>query len=113
MRCLPTDATGKPQSAVSAVVQPEKSRNVQLYSRETYARASEAAHCRVHATLMLPLFEDSARSSIIGVLEVSQSHMTHLSGTFLVPKYLQLFHVKHSASNSSSRAVALAAILHH
>lgn len=59
-----------------AVAQPEKSRNVQLHSRETYARASEAAHCRVHATLMLPLFEDSARSSIIGVLEVRQPHVT-------------------------------------
>lgn len=48
------------------------SRNVQKYSREIYARASEAAHCRVHATLMLPLFMEQARRNVVGVLEVVQ-----------------------------------------
>lgn len=48
------------------------SRNVQKYSREIYARASEALHCRVHATLMLPLFMEQSRRNVVGVLEVVQ-----------------------------------------
>lgn len=52
--------------------QPEMSRNVQKYSREIYARASEAMHCRVHATLMLPLFTEPARRNVVGILEVVQ-----------------------------------------
>ena len=53
-------------------LQPEMSRNVQKYSREIYARASEALHCRVHATLMLPLFTEQSRRNPVGVLEVVQ-----------------------------------------
>lgn len=53
--------------------QPEMSRNVQKYDREIYARASEAAHCRIHATLMLPLFMESTCRSVVGVLEVVQT----------------------------------------
>ncbi len=55
--------------------QPEMSRNVQKYSREIYARASEAMHCRVHATLMLPLFTEPARRNVVGILEVVQVHI--------------------------------------
>lgn len=45
---------------------------MQKYSREIYARASEALHCRVHATLMLPLFTAVQRRNPVGVLEVVQ-----------------------------------------
>lgn len=57
-------------------LQPEMSRNVQKYSREIYARASEALHCRVHATLMLPLFTEQSRRNPVGVLEVVQVGQT-------------------------------------
>jgi hypothetical protein len=55
------------------------SRNVQKYSREIYARASEALHCRVHATLMLPLFMEQSRRTPVGVLEVVQVRLKSLS----------------------------------
>ena len=60
------------QRTVCPALQPEMSRNVQKYSREIYARASEALHCRVHATLMLPLFTEQSRRNPVGVLEVVQ-----------------------------------------
>ena len=37
-------------------LQPEMSRNVQKYSKEIYLRAAEAEQCKVHCTLVLPLF---------------------------------------------------------
>lgn len=53
--------------------QPEMSRNVQKYGKDVYLRASEAQQCRVHSTLVIPLFADAARSAAVGALEVVQT----------------------------------------
>ena len=53
--------------------QPEMSRNVQKYSKEVYLRASEAAQCRVHSTVVLPLFTAPDRRRSLGVVEVVQT----------------------------------------
>lgn len=37
-------------------MQPEMTRNVQHQSKDVYLRAQEAMHCRVHSTLVLPLY---------------------------------------------------------
>lgn len=54
-------------------VQPEMSRNVQKYSKEVYLRASEAQQCRVHSTVVLPLFTTAKRTASLGVVEVVQT----------------------------------------
>lgn len=38
------------------LLQPEMTRNVQQQSKDVYLRAQEALHCRVHSTLVLPLY---------------------------------------------------------
>lgn len=82
-----------------APAQPEMSRNVQKYSREIYARASEAMHCRVHATLMLPLFVEPARRNVIGVLEVVQvSSPLVLSVPSRILKVLQCGQIRDAGS---------------
>ena len=53
--------------------QPEMSRNVQKYSKDVYLRASEAAQCRVHSTVVLPLFTAPDRRRSLGVVEVVQT----------------------------------------
>jgi hypothetical protein len=49
------------------------SRNVQKYSKEVYLRASEAQQCRVHSTVVLPLFTSADRKASLGVVEVVQT----------------------------------------
>ncbi len=53
--------------------QPEMSRNVQKYSKDVYLRASEAQQCRVHSTIVLPLFTTAERKASLGVVEVVQT----------------------------------------
>jgi hypothetical protein len=53
--------------------QPETHANVQLLDPAAYRRALEAAQCGVRATLLLPVFTSSARSSCVAVLEVVQT----------------------------------------
>lgn len=53
--------------------QPEMSRNVQKYSKDVYLRASEAQQCRVHSTIVLPLFTTAERNASLGVVEVVQT----------------------------------------
>ena len=68
-------------------MQPEMSRNVQKYSKEVYLRASEAQQCRVHSTVVLPLFTAGDRGTSLGIIEVVQTRqdmsfadiVTHLS----------------------------------
>jgi len=55
------------------LVQPEMSRNVQKYSKEVYLRASEAQQCRVHSTVVLPLFTLGDRGTSLGIIEVVQT----------------------------------------
>lgn len=59
--------------ACGCCAQPEMSRNVQKYSKEVYLRASEAAQCRVHSTVVLPLFTAPDRRRSLGVVEVVQT----------------------------------------
>jgi hypothetical protein len=42
--------------------QPEMSNNVQKYDKAVYLRASEALRCRVHSTLVMPVFPQPAAS---------------------------------------------------
>ncbi|KAK9919128.1 hypothetical protein WJX75_009606 [Coccomyxa subellipsoidea] len=75
--CFGTDATkpdmlGAP-GRVFTTQEPEMSRNVQKYSKEVYLRASEAQQCRVHSTVVLPLFTTAERKSSLGVVEVVQT----------------------------------------
>lgn len=53
--------------------EPEASRNVQKYSKEVYLRCAGAQQCKVHSTLLVPLFSGSAGGRTVGVLEVVQS----------------------------------------
>ena len=46
---------------------------MQKYSKEVYLRASEAQQCRVHSTVVLPLFTTAERKSSLGVVEVVQT----------------------------------------
>lgn len=39
-------------------MQPEMSHNVQKYDKLVYLRVSEAQRCRVHSTLVTPVFDD-------------------------------------------------------
>ncbi|KAK9840618.1 hypothetical protein WJX81_004617 [Elliptochloris bilobata] len=66
------DLLGAP-GRVFATMEPEMSRNVQKYGKDVYLRASEAQQCRVHSTLVIPLFADAERSSAVGALEVVQT----------------------------------------
>ena len=62
-----------PEGAGRRGAQPEMSRNVQKYGKEVYHRASEAQQCRVHSTLVIPLFASAARLAAVGALEVVQT----------------------------------------
>ena len=76
-------------------VQPEMSRNVQKYSKEVYLRASEAQQCRVHSTVVLPLFTAGDRGTSLGIIEVVQTRqdmsfadiVTHLAQALEVSSY--------------------------
>ncbi|BDA47049.1 probable protein NLP5 at N-terminal half [Coccomyxa sp. Obi] len=75
--CFGTDATkpdmlGAP-GRVFTTQEPEMSRNVQKYSKDVYLRASEAQQCRVHSTIVLPLFTTAERKASLGVVEVVQT----------------------------------------
>ncbi|CAL5220105.1 g2057 [Coccomyxa viridis] len=75
--CFGTDAT-KPEllgapGRVFTTQEPEMSRNVQKYSKEVYLRASEAQQCRVHSTVVLPLFTAGDRGTSLGIIEVVQT----------------------------------------
>ncbi len=52
--------------------QPEMSHNVQKYDKQVYLRVSEAQRCRVHSTLMVPIFGSEARDSPLAVFELVQ-----------------------------------------
>lgn len=53
-------------------LQPEMSHNVQKYDKQVYLRVSEAQRCRVHSTLMVPIFGSEARDSPLAVFELVQ-----------------------------------------
>ena len=49
------------------------SSNVQHHPKEVYLRTSEAVQCRVQSTILVPIFLDPSRQSIVGALEVVQT----------------------------------------
>ena len=61
------------------------SSNVQKYSTAVYLRAAEAQQCRVHSTLVIPLFITPEKQQAVGVLEVVQTvedmHFTYVVET--------------------------------
>ena len=54
-------------------MQPEMSSNVQHHPKEVYLRNSEAVQCRVQSTILVPIFLDALRETIVGALEVVQT----------------------------------------
>lgn len=53
-------------------MQPEMSHNVQKYDKNVYLRVSEAQRCRVHSTLMVPVFGSNCRDKALAVFELVQ-----------------------------------------
>lgn len=54
-------------------MQPEMSHNVQKYDKQVYLRVSEAQRCRVHSTLVMPVFTAGTTHKAVAVLEIVQS----------------------------------------
>lgn len=57
----------------SALVQPEMTNNLQKYDKQVYLRVSEAQRCRVHSTLVMPVFAGRRRERPAAVFELVQS----------------------------------------
>eukprot|EP00884_Botryococcus_braunii_P002861 jgi/Botrbrau1/12576/Bobra.0169s0109.2 len=78
------DKLGAP-GRVFTTGEPEMSSNVQKYSTAVYLRAAEAQQCRVHSTLVIPLFITPEKQQAVGVLEVVQTvedmHFTYVVET--------------------------------
>ncbi len=54
-------------------MQPEFSHNVQTYDKSVYLRVSDAQRCRVHSTMLLPLYMTAQREHPFAVFEVCQT----------------------------------------
>ncbi|MEW5317724.1 MAG: hypothetical protein WDW38_009003 [Sanguina aurantia] len=52
--------------------EPEMSNNLQKYDKQVYLRVSEAQRCRVHTTLVMPIFTSESRDSPVAVFELVQ-----------------------------------------
>lgn len=48
------------------------SHNVQKYDKQVYLRVSEAQRCRVHSTMMVPVFGADSRDTPLAVFELVQ-----------------------------------------
>ncbi|GIL73231.1 hypothetical protein Vretimale_4836 [Volvox reticuliferus] len=57
---------------VYSTLEPEMSHNVQKYDKQVYLRVSEAQRCRVHSTLMVPIFGSDSRDTPLAVFELVQ-----------------------------------------
>ena len=69
----PPQADRKACLTAVPALQPEMSSNVQHHPKEVYLRTSEAVQCRVQSTILVPIFLDPLRESIVGALEVVQT----------------------------------------
>ncbi len=49
------------------------SHNVQKYDKQVYLRVTEAQRCRVHSTLVMPIFASASRTKPVAVFELVQS----------------------------------------
>lgn len=54
-------------------LQPEMSNDVQTYAKQVYLRVSEAQRCRVHSTLVVPVYGDGHSHRPVAVFELVQS----------------------------------------
>ena len=54
-------------------MQPEFSHNVQTYNKSVYLRVQDAQRCRIHSTMLLPLYMTPQRDHPFAVFEVCQS----------------------------------------
>ena len=54
-------------------MQPEFSHNVQTYDKSVYLRVQDAQRCRIHSTMLLPLYMTPQRDHPFAVFEVCQS----------------------------------------
>ncbi|GLI69124.1 hypothetical protein VaNZ11_013679 [Volvox africanus] len=74
---------------VYSTLEPEMSHNVQKYDKQVYLRVSEAQRCRVHSTLMVPIFGSDSRDTPLAVFELVQGDrdvtfpavLSHLAAT--------------------------------
>lgn len=48
------------------------SNNLQKYDKQVYLRVSEAQRCRVHTTLVMPIFTSEGRDAPVAVFELVQ-----------------------------------------
>jgi len=55
------------------MLQPEFSHNVQTYDKSVYLRVQDAQRCRIHSTMLLPLYMNPQRDHPFAVFEVCQS----------------------------------------
>jgi hypothetical protein len=62
-----------PASPASPPPQPEMTNNLQKYDKQVYLRVSEAQRCRVHSTLVMPVFACPNRQRAVAVCELVQS----------------------------------------
>lgn len=53
--------------------QPEMCNNVQQYDKKVYLRVSEAQRCRVHSTLVVPLYSSDMTGRPVAIFELVQS----------------------------------------
>jgi hypothetical protein len=64
--------------------QPEMSHNVQKYDRQVYLRVSEAQRCRVHSTLVMPVF-DVSKGDGSGTIDVAAADAAAVGAAGLRP----------------------------
>ncbi|KAK9909752.1 hypothetical protein WJX75_006919 [Coccomyxa subellipsoidea] len=71
---------------VFASGEPEFSHNVQTYNKSVYLRVSDAQRCRVHSTMLLPMYMEPQRDHPFAVFEVCQTEKN-----VLFPSLVDLF----------------------
>lgn len=79
-------STGHLELTCLLLLQPEFSHNVQTYSKSVYLRVSDAQRCRVHSTMLLPMYMDPQRDHPFAVFEVCQTEKN-----VLFPSLVDLF----------------------
>eukprot|EP00798_Chlamydomonas_sp_ICE-L_P029804 gene29804-7440_t len=68
---------------VYSTLGPEMSHDVQKHDRQVYLRVTEAQRCRVHSTLVVPIFQLSNMNKAVAVLELLRSEKGNVSPALL------------------------------
>ena len=74
------------------MLQPEVASNVQQHSKEIYLRSTEAAQCRLQSTILLPVFEDDVRHTVVAALEVVQTS-DEMPFSFVLSSFAEILQV--------------------